>query len=121
MSTPCEFDVVRLLGTDTLALRDVRCDGLFVPGVSIAEAMAAISAAIEPMPLNTMAVPSLPSMDTLKMSGVRRLSAGSTIAQAAIGRTRHLAASFLTGTMSELFEASADYDAVNRLFAAAAP
>jgi len=100
--------------------RAAGCDGLFVPGVSTATAMAAISAAIEPMSLNIMAVPNLPSMDTLKTSGVRRLSAGSAIAQAAIGRTRHLASSFLTGSMSELFEASADYGAMNRLFAAGA-
>jgi 2-methylisocitrate lyase-like PEP mutase family enzyme len=96
------------------------CDGLFVPGLSSADAMAAISAAIEPMPLNIMAVPNLPSMDTLQKSGVRRLSAGSSIAQAAIGRTSHLVSSFLAGTMSEMFDASADYAAVNRLFAAGA-
>jgi 2-methylisocitrate lyase-like PEP mutase family enzyme len=100
--------------------RAAGCDGLFVPGVSTAGAMAAISAAIEPMPLNIMAVPNLPSMDTLLKSGVRRLSAGSSIAQAAIGCTSHLATSFLAGTMSEMFDASADYATVNRLFAASA-
>jgi 2-methylisocitrate lyase-like PEP mutase family enzyme len=92
-------------------------DGLFVPGLATVDAMAAISAAIAPMPLNIMAVPNLPSLDTLKESGVRRLSAGSSIAQAALGRTSHLVASFLAGTMSEMFDASADYGAVNRLFA----
>jgi 2-methylisocitrate lyase-like PEP mutase family enzyme len=95
--------------------RAAGCDGLFVPGLSIADAMAAISAAIEPIPLNVMAVPNLPSMDTLKRSGVRRLSAGSSIAQAAIGHTSHLVSNFLMGTMSEMFEASAEYGAVNRL------
>jgi 2-methylisocitrate lyase-like PEP mutase family enzyme len=100
--------------------RAAGCDGLFVPGLSTADAMAAISAAIEPMPLNIMAVPNLPSIDTLQKSGVRRLSAGSSIAQAAIGCTSHLASSFLAGTMNEMFDASADYDAVNRLFAASA-
>lgn len=98
--------------------REAGCDGLFVPGLSSAAAMAAISAAIEPMPLNIMAVPNLPSMETLKKSGVRRLSAGSAIAQAAIGCTSHLVSSFLAGAMNELFDASADYTTVNRLFAA---
>jgi 2-methylisocitrate lyase-like PEP mutase family enzyme len=98
--------------------RAAGCDGVFVPGLSTVDAMAAISAAIEPMPLNIMAVPNLPSMDTLRKSGVRRLSAGSSIAQAAIGCTSHLVSSFLAGTMSEMFDASADYAAVNRLFAA---
>src|SRR5450432_3523588 len=98
--------------------RTAGCDGLFVPGLSTADAMAAISAAIHPMPLNVMAVPNLPSMDTLQKSGVRRLSTGSSIAQAAIGCTSHLVSSFLAGTMSEMFDASADYAAVNRFFAA---
>jgi 2-methylisocitrate lyase-like PEP mutase family enzyme len=98
--------------------RAAGCDGLFVPGLASAEAMAAISAAIEPIPLNVMTVPSLPPMDTLRRSGVRRLSAGSSIAQAAIGRTRHLVSSFIAGSMSDLFDASADYGAINRLFTA---
>jgi 2-methylisocitrate lyase-like PEP mutase family enzyme len=92
-------------------------DGLFVPGLATADAMAAISAAIAPMPLNVMAVANLPPLDTLERSGVRRLSAGSSIAQAAIGRTSHLVSSFLAGTMSGMFDASADYGAVNRLLA----
>jgi len=100
--------------------RAAGCDGLFVPGLSSADAMAAISAAIAPMPLNIMAVPNLPSMDTLQKSGVRRVSAGSSIAQAALGCTRNLVADFLAGTMSEMFDASADYDAVNQLFATTA-
>jgi 2-methylisocitrate lyase-like PEP mutase family enzyme len=105
-------------------IRRARCyraaggDGLFVPGLSSTDAMAVISAAIEPMPLNIMAMPNLASMDTLQKSGVRRLSAGSAIAQAAIGRTSHLVSNFLSGTMSQLFDESAQYDAVNRLFAA---
>jgi 2-methylisocitrate lyase-like PEP mutase family enzyme len=98
--------------------RAAGCDGLFVPGLAAADAMAAISAAVGPMPLNVMAVPNLPPIDTLQQSGVRRLSAGSSIAQAALGCTRHLVASFLEGTMSETIAPSMEYSAVNRLFAA---
>jgi 2-methylisocitrate lyase-like PEP mutase family enzyme len=100
--------------------RAAGCDGLFVPGLSTADSMAAISAAIEPMPLNIMAVPNLPSVDTLRKSGVRRLSAGSSIAQAAIGRTSRLVSSFLTGAVGEMFDEPADYTALNRLFTAGA-
>jgi len=100
--------------------RAAGCDGMFVPGVSTTGAMTAISAAIEPIPLNIMAIPNLPSMDTLQRSGVRRLSAGSSIAQAAIGCASRLVSSFLAGTMSEMFDSASDYAAVNRLFAAAA-
>lgn len=92
-------------------------DGLFVPGLANTDAMQAIAAAIKPMPLNIMAVPNLPPMDMLQRHGVRRLSAGSAIAQAALGCTSRLAADFLAGTMSEMFGAAAEYGAVNRLFA----
>jgi 2-methylisocitrate lyase-like PEP mutase family enzyme len=89
------------------------CDGLFVPGLSDGDAMAAIAEEIKPMPLNIMALPSLPSMDALQKHGVRRLSAGSAIAQAALGCTSRLAAGFLAGTIGEMFTAIAEYDALN--------
>lgn len=97
--------------------RAAGCDGLFIPGLSNADAIGVIAAAINPMPLNIMAVPNLPSMDALQKFGVRRLSAGSAIAQAVLGCTSRLAAGFLAGTMSEMFGAAAEYDAVNQLFA----
>jgi 2-methylisocitrate lyase-like PEP mutase family enzyme len=96
--------------------RAAGCDGLFVPGLIAAGAMATISAAIAPMPLNIMAVPNLASLDALQKTGVRRLSAGSSIAQAALGRTSQLVSGFLAGTMSEMFDVSADYGDLNRLF-----
>lgn len=96
--------------------RAAGCDGLFVPGLIVADAMAMISRAIAPMPLNIMALPNLPAMDTLQKSGVRRLSAGSSIAQAVLGRTSQLVSGFLAGAMSEMFEISADYGEMNRLF-----
>ena len=97
--------------------RATGCDGLFVPGLSDGDAMAAIAEAIKPMPLNIMALPSLPSMDALQKHGVRRLSAGSAIAQAALGCTSRVAAGFLAGTMGEMFTAIAEYDTVNKSFA----
>jgi 2-methylisocitrate lyase-like PEP mutase family enzyme len=97
--------------------RATGCDGLFVPGLSDADAMAAIAEAIKPMPLNIMALPSLPSMDALQKHGVRRLSAGSAIAQAALGCTSRLAAGFLAGSIGEMFTAIAEYDSVNKSFA----
>jgi 2-methylisocitrate lyase-like PEP mutase family enzyme len=99
--------------------RAAGCDGLFVPGLSDADAMAAIAAAIEPLPLNVMAIPGLPTIDVLRKSGVRRLSAGSAIAQAALGCTSRLAMEFLAGTIGSLFTASAAYGQVNQLFTGA--
>jgi len=97
--------------------RAAGCDGLFVPGLADSDAMEAIAAAIEPMPLNIMAVPNLPPVDTLRQRGVRRLSAGSAIAQAALGCISLLAADFLAGKVSTMFGAAANYGAVNQLFA----
>jgi 2-methylisocitrate lyase-like PEP mutase family enzyme len=82
--------------------------------------MARIAAAIEPLPLNIMASPDMPSIDALQQYGVRRVSAGSTIAQAALGCTGRLAAGFLAGTMSEMFGAMVEYGAANKLFASSA-
>ncbi|HEY4446623.1 MAG TPA: isocitrate lyase/phosphoenolpyruvate mutase family protein [Steroidobacteraceae bacterium] len=92
-------------------------DGLFVPGLSDGRAIAAIAAAISPMPLNVMATPGLPSLDALQKYGVRRVSAGSAIAQAALGCTGRLAAGFLAGNTSDLFSEAPEYGSVNRLFA----
>jgi 2-methylisocitrate lyase-like PEP mutase family enzyme len=101
-----------------LRYRAAGCDGLFVPGLAAADAMGAISAAIGPMPLNVMAVANLPSIDMLQQSGIRRLSAGSSIAQAALGCTRRLVTGFLEGKLSDMFAGSMEYSTVNRFFAA---
>jgi 2-methylisocitrate lyase-like PEP mutase family enzyme len=97
--------------------RAAGADGLFVPGLIDVKVMAAIAAAIHPMPLNIMAVPGLPSFAALQNAGVRRLSAGSAIAQASWGRTGRLASAFLEGDVSELFAAAAEYGKMNELFA----
>jgi 2-methylisocitrate lyase-like PEP mutase family enzyme len=123
--------VLRGLASDTAATGEIidraaryraaGCDGLFVPGLVNAVAMTAISTAIDPTPLNVMVVPGLSSMDVLQESGVRRVSTGSAIAQAALGRASGLASSFLAGAMGAMFDASAGYDAMNRLLAAREP
>jgi hypothetical protein len=68
--------------------------------------------------LNIMLVPSLPPFDVLRTQGVRRLSAGASIAQAALGHTRRLAAAFLAGAPGEMFTTSTDYGDMNQLFGA---
>ena len=90
-------------------------DGLFVPGLAEGGAMAAIASAIKPMPLNVMAVPGLPSVEALQKYGVRRLSAGSAIAQAALSCIHRLAAGFLEGAIDEMFVAAEEYGALNKL------
>jgi 2-methylisocitrate lyase-like PEP mutase family enzyme len=98
--------------------RAAGCDGLFVP--MLAEtAIRAVVRAVEPLPFNLMAVPGLPPAVTLAGLGVRRLSAGAAIAQAALGLSHQLAAQFLgSGRADDLFPpTAAGYAATNALFA----
>ena len=96
--------------------RAAGCDGVFVPALCDGAAITAVVAAIRPLPLNIMLVPGLPSVDVLRSQGVRRLSAGAAIAQAALSRVNRLAADVLAGRWDELFTDSADYTTMNRLF-----
>jgi 2-methylisocitrate lyase-like PEP mutase family enzyme len=109
-------DAVAEVGRRAGRYRAAGCDGLFVPGLSDGSEIEAIAAAIRPLPLNVMLVPGLPSNERLHRLGVRRLSAGSAIAQAALARVDRLADDLLAGRAEELFADSADYGELNRLF-----
>jgi 2-methylisocitrate lyase-like PEP mutase family enzyme len=74
--------------------RDAGASGIFVPGLVDPAAIGELTGAIG-LPLNLLAWPGLPLAPELARLGVRRLSAGSSIAQAALGRTKELAAAFL--------------------------
>lgn len=95
--------------------RDAGADGLFVPGLSDAQDITAVVASIA-LPLNLMLVPALPPLGELRALGVRRLSAGSAIAQAAMGTVSRLADGFLRGENEGMFEGAAGYAQVNALF-----
>lgn len=88
-------------------------DGLFAAGVT---AVADIQALVggQPLPLNLMARPALPNLSELQRLGVRRISAGSAIAEAAWGRAQRGAAGFLAeGAGDALFEGAALYPQIN--------
>lgn len=74
--------------------RDAGASGIFVPGLVEPSAIAAIAGAIA-LPLNVLAWPGQAPAAELARLGVRRLSAGSAIAQSALTHTRALAAAFL--------------------------
>lgn len=96
--------------------RDAGASGLFVPGLNEAGEIAAIVAGAG-MPLNVMAWPGLADAATLGTLGVRRLSAGSGITQAAWGRIDLLARDFLAdGRSAALAEGAMTYGEVNGLF-----
>jgi 2-methylisocitrate lyase-like PEP mutase family enzyme len=86
--------------------RAAGADGLFVPGVIDAASIQAIASAT-PLPLNVLARPGLPPASELAALGVRRLSAGSGITQAAFGRMASLAAAFLRDGVSDPLVAGA--------------
>lgn len=94
-------------------------DGLFAAGVTAAGDIAALVAG-QPLPLNVMARPAMPGLDELQRLGVRRVSAGSAIAEAAWGRAQRAAAGFLQhGACDDLFDGAAPYPQINAALGAA--
>jgi len=74
--------------------RAAGADSVFVPGL-VEEPDIARFVADVPVPLNVLAWPGLPPAGALERLGVRRLSAGTAIAQAAYNRIDHATRSFL--------------------------
>jgi 2-methylisocitrate lyase-like PEP mutase family enzyme len=95
---------------------DAGADGLFVPRVLAPAEIRQLADA--GLPLNVLASPGLPAAAELATLGVRRLSAGSGIAQATWGRAATLARAFLQDGRSEpLAEGAMIYPEINALFA----
>lgn len=107
--------------SDEVVVREARyrragADGLFVPGLIVAEEIRAIASAIE-LPLNVMDRPGIPSREVLRAMGARRLSSGSALAQLALGYLRKAAVAFLDGQSLDAFARdSASYAELNALF-----
>jgi 2-methylisocitrate lyase-like PEP mutase family enzyme len=64
-----------------LLYREAGASGLFVPGATSEEDIAAVVGGV-PLPVNVMARPGLPDVERLRALGVRRFSAGSAIGEA---------------------------------------
>jgi 2-methylisocitrate lyase-like PEP mutase family enzyme len=87
------------------AYAEVGADCLFVPGLVDRTVLESLVAAI-PLPLNVMAGPGAPATGELEAIGVRRISVGTMIAQAAYTVTVRAATELLTkGTYTELDDA----------------
>jgi 2-methylisocitrate lyase-like PEP mutase family enzyme len=96
--------------------RDAGADGLFVPGVVDPAAIAAIAKDAQ-LPLNVLARPTLCSPAELQKLGVRRLSVGCALAQAALALVRNATRELLDrGTYGALYEASIPVAEVNGWF-----
>ncbi|WP_374653928.1 isocitrate lyase/phosphoenolpyruvate mutase family protein [Dongia sp.] len=95
--------------------REAGASGIFVPGVVAADEIRAIAAGTD-MPLNVLAWAGLPGAAELGKLGVRRLSAGSGIAEAVWGRAGALAKAFLAdGESAPLSEGAMGYGAINAI------
>ncbi len=96
--------------------QEAGCDGLFVPGVSRREAIEAITGAVS-VPLNVLVLPNLAPVADLRAWGVRRLSAGSGVAAAALGAARRAVKQLLeAGRYESLYAEPVAYPEMNALF-----
>ncbi|MFD7905019.1 isocitrate lyase/phosphoenolpyruvate mutase family protein [Kitasatospora sp. NPDC059747] len=96
------------------AYLDAGASGIFVPGVTGVDVVAALAAGI-PAPLNILAGPGAPSVAELSKLGVARVSLGSAVAEAAYAVVRRVAAELAaTGTYTGLTDA-VDYGEFNAL------
>ncbi|WP_285431302.1 isocitrate lyase/phosphoenolpyruvate mutase family protein [Pseudomonas sp. fls2-241-R2A-110] len=90
-------------------------DGLFAAGVTAEYEIAALCQGSS-LPVNVLGLPGLPSLDELKALGVRRLSAGSGIAEFLYGAMASLAKGFLeTGKLDSSHLKAFTYGEVNAL------
>lgn len=90
-------------------------DGLFVPGVTEEADIRAISAQAG-LPLNVLWRAALPEVDSLANWGVRRLSAGSSLVESALGHLRERAAAFLEQPRIDADGSALPYGQANALF-----
>ena len=97
------------------AFAEAGADSLFVPGLLDLAALAELVKA-QPLPVNVMAGPGSPSVAEFAGVGVRRVSLGTVVAQAAYSLAARATAQLLAdGSYGEL-EDALDYGSINGLF-----
>jgi 2-methylisocitrate lyase-like PEP mutase family enzyme len=97
------------------AYAEAGADSLFVPGLTDLAVIAELTRAA-PVPVNVMAGPGAPPVSDLAAAGVRRVSVGTAIAQAAYSLAQRAAADLLTTGGYATLERALDFNAVNSLF-----
>lgn len=96
--------------------RSAGADGLFVPGLTDTAHVAQITKGTD-LPVNLMASPELPNADGLAKLNVRRLSAGTALAQIAYKHVARLAEEFLRNGDCKVFNEDAlPYSQLQDLF-----
>jgi 2-methylisocitrate lyase-like PEP mutase family enzyme len=90
-------------------------DGLFVPGVVDEQTIRALVAG-SPLPINVMAGPGAPAVGELAAMGVRRISMGTALAEAAYLVTERAAGEIMTSGTYTALGAGGTFSAVNSAF-----
>jgi 2-methylisocitrate lyase-like PEP mutase family enzyme len=102
--------------TRAAAYTDAGADSLFVPGLLDLDTLTTLTGKVS-LPVNVMVGPGAPDVATLRATGVRRISLGQAVSQAAYSLARRAAVEALTsGTYSSIADAD-DFGAVNGAFA----
>ncbi|WP_083731236.1 MULTISPECIES: isocitrate lyase/phosphoenolpyruvate mutase family protein [Protofrankia] len=97
------------------AYAEAGADSLFVPGLLDLDVVASLVTA-SPLPINVMAGPGAPTVAEFESVGVRRVSVGTGISQAAYSVAQRAAIELLVkGTYTEL-EGALDFGGINGLF-----
>ncbi|MGW3351628.1 isocitrate lyase/PEP mutase family protein [Nonomuraea rubra] len=100
----------------TLAYAEAGADSIFVPGLLDLTALRTLCDA-SPVPVNAMAMPGGPDVAALTAAGVRRISLGSAVAQAAYTTARQVTLELLgKGTLTSL-DGTLDYGELNGFLA----
>jgi 2-methylisocitrate lyase-like PEP mutase family enzyme len=92
--------------------RSAGADGIFVPGLTAVDDIRSVVASVG-LPLNVLATPGLPPLPVLETCGVRRLSAGSSVALAALGQIATWVAAFVQDGSSDIFAGAPTYSSIN--------
>jgi 2-methylisocitrate lyase-like PEP mutase family enzyme len=102
----------------TRRYRAAGCDGIFVPGLAEGAAIREVTAALGELPLNLLWLAGLPPLAELRALGVRRLSAGSALAQRAYGAASRGALRFLASGDLDGADPTVTHPEMNALFSA---
>ncbi|MFI5068351.1 MAG: isocitrate lyase/phosphoenolpyruvate mutase family protein [Streptosporangiales bacterium] len=97
------------------AYAEAGADSLFVPGLTELDAVTSLVGG-SPLPVNVMAGPGAPSVAEFESAGVRRVSVGTAVAQAAYSTAQRAAAELLTKGSYTALEGALDFGAINGLF-----
>jgi 2-methylisocitrate lyase-like PEP mutase family enzyme len=99
------------------AYAEAGADCLFVPGLLDLGILAALTSKVS-LPVNVMAGPGAPDVATLRAAGVRRVSLGQAITQAAYTLARQAAAEILTAGTYDSIAGADSFGDINRAFPA---